>query len=277
MGELLEHMEHASHAGGHGHGHGHEEHPGAASKLNGKYVGMTMATLGVLMAVCAALVGASRNDLITTMVSQSSVANQYQAVSTKYRMMQSQLRSTHAFLMNDPEKAKAVEKEIDDAEKAAVNGPGGPAIHVLRLETANIMAAILPNTDDLISMAKTSERYGKEKDAAHEWVESYDDKVEAYEQVGESFEKAQLAAEIAIVIASIAMLLGSRVAWLTSCALGLLSLLLVSATYVTAQKRFSEATAKIAKSEEEFKSVSQDKDDREEDEKLVKETLSMAH
>ena len=48
VNEFVEHMEHAAHASHEGHG---------GSKNLGKYIGITMALLGVMLALCAALVG----------------------------------------------------------------------------------------------------------------------------------------------------------------------------------------------------------------------------
>ena len=54
--EIVEHIEHAAH-GGHGAG-------GGASR----YIGITMALLGVMVAFCSAMVGAQRTELIKAMV-----------------------------------------------------------------------------------------------------------------------------------------------------------------------------------------------------------------
>ena len=76
--ELMENMEHAGHGGGHG------DH-GGGKKSIAKYVGITMAVLGVLLALCSAMVGGTRTELIATMVQRTNVAMKYQAVSTKFR------------------------------------------------------------------------------------------------------------------------------------------------------------------------------------------------
>ncbi|MGH7328856.1 MAG: hypothetical protein ACREJX_10960, partial [Polyangiaceae bacterium] len=56
--EIAEHIEHAAH-GGHG------------DKGVGRMAGITMAILGVMLALCSAMVGGQRTDVIATMVEQS--------------------------------------------------------------------------------------------------------------------------------------------------------------------------------------------------------------
>ena len=87
MNELAEKMEHASHAE-HGHGNGHGRF--------GMYVGLTIATLGVMLAFCSAMVSGQRTELIAAMVEQASTSAKYQALSTKYRVLIAQLEQLHA-------------------------------------------------------------------------------------------------------------------------------------------------------------------------------------
>src|SRR5258708_6649109 len=109
MSEFVEHMEHAGHAGHEEHGHG---------KL-GTYVGLTMAFLGVLLALSSALVGGQRTELIATMVEQTNTATKYQALSTKYRVLLAQLRQLHS-LQPDT----AVYKKWDDESKKLAGSVG---------------------------------------------------------------------------------------------------------------------------------------------------------
>src|SRR5690349_13942696 len=90
--KTLEHAEHISHAG-HGHGDGHDAH--AAEKL-GTYIGITMAILGVLLAFCAAKVGAERTELIEVLVEQQHAHAKYQAQDIKHRLAVNNLRQLHA-------------------------------------------------------------------------------------------------------------------------------------------------------------------------------------
>ncbi len=274
--ELLEQMEHAAHADSHGHGHGHAAGPVDEKKKSlGKYIGITMAMLGVLMAVCSALVGMSRTELIATMVQQTDTSNLYQAVSSKYRLMQSQLQATHAFLMTDPTFTAKIEAQMDDLEKQTAGTPTLHAIKALRVETANLMGSVIPATSDVVAMAKMAAKYREERDAAHEWAESYEDKVKAFEGSGEHYEWGQLAAEIGIVLASIALLLTSRAAWMAALSLGLASLLLIAGTWVTGRKTLHKAEEKIATAHAEYSKVAREKEDDAQDEKLIDETIKM--
>jgi hypothetical protein len=267
MSELLEDMEHAAHA---------NHHEPGPSKGIGKHVGITMAMLGVLMAVCSALVGMSRTQLIATMVEKSETANRSQAVATKYRLMQSQLQSTHAFLQTDPDGAKKREAALDELEKASATTPVAPALRVTRLEAAIMMDAVIPSSDDVIAMAKTTKRYMLERDAAEHWAESYGEKVEAWEQTGEHYEWAQLVAEIGVVVASIALLLQSRLAWSLSITLGLSSIGLIVFTYLTSHTQIHEADEVIATSRAAYDQTANEKIDDKNDQKLIDETLKVA-
>jgi len=275
MSELLEEMEHAAHAGhdDHGHGGGHGD---AGKKSIGKYVGMTMAMLGVLMALCSALVGMSRTELIATMVEKSETNNLSQTVASKYRLMESQLQSTHAFLQTDPEGAKKRAAELDDIEKANANSPSSPAMRVMRLEAAILMDAVIPSTDDVVDMAKQTKRYMVEREAAEKWAESYEDKVKAWEETGEHYEWAQLAAEIGVVLASIALLLQSKVAWTGSITLGVGSIILIVFTYTTGHSKIHSSGDEIEEAKAAYEKTSNDKVDQKKEEELIEDTIKMS-
>jgi hypothetical protein len=74
--ETLEHAEPIAH-GGHGE-HGDHDHGGDQSL--GMKVGVTMAILGVLLAFCAARVGAERTELVEALVDQQDAHAKSQAV-----------------------------------------------------------------------------------------------------------------------------------------------------------------------------------------------------
>ena len=110
--EMLEHMEHAGHGGGHGdHGKGGP----------GRLIGITMAVLGVMLAVCSAMVGGQRTDLIATMVQQSNRLGVYQSETTKFRVIEA-----------DVEMLKSISPKPDEIKKVegtlrAKRGPSGRA------------------------------------------------------------------------------------------------------------------------------------------------------
>ena len=75
--EALEHAEHASHAHG------------------SKQMGVTMAILAVLIAICAALVGSQRQELMTTLLDQSWAHSSWVAASVRSSMIASDLQKLH--------------------------------------------------------------------------------------------------------------------------------------------------------------------------------------
>src|SRR5579872_2222296 len=70
--EIHEQIEHAGHAGG----------------KFAQWIGITVAILGVLMALCSAQVGAARTELIATMVEENGAKARFLTVSNKYRTLQ---------------------------------------------------------------------------------------------------------------------------------------------------------------------------------------------
>ena len=272
--EVAEHIEHAAHEGHEGHGGG-DAHGGGKSNL-GKYVGLTMAVLGVLLAFASALTGGAKTNVIATMVEQTDTSNRYQTVANKYRLIASQLEDLKAFMVTDPEGAKKVEDQIDKLEKSTGHGPNEATIKVVRLETANMMNAVIPSTDDIVHLAKQTRSYKTEREAAKEWAESYDDKIEAYQESAEHYEMAQLAAEIGVVIASIALLLHNRAAWLIAMGLGVVSLLVVGVTFTQTTVKLKGAQTKIDETKKHYELMNQDEEDDKEDEQMIKDVLAQA-
>ena len=70
--EIAEHIEHAAHSG---------------NPKTSKFIGITMALLGVMVALCSALVGAERTELIKALVEQSTRMGTYQTETMKFRAM----------------------------------------------------------------------------------------------------------------------------------------------------------------------------------------------
>lgn len=106
MHDLHEHIEHAGHEG-------HDKHSGRLPQ----FIGITIAILGVIMALCSAQVGAGRTELIATMVEESAAKAKYTAVANKYRNLQAQLQQLHAAMPDlDYQKKKNEELKVLDAE-----------------------------------------------------------------------------------------------------------------------------------------------------------------
>ena len=248
--ELLENMEQAGH-GGH---EDHEEPAGHGRLPFTRYVGITMAVLGVLLAICSALVGATRTELVTTMVEKTNVMMRHQAASTKFRLLQANLQQMNALLPSDPKRFQALGKEIDDAP-GKLTGDSAQLATTLRDFRDQLMMTVVPTTTDLKRFVEIARGYKAETAAAHAWRESYNEAIEAYEHAGEHYEWAMLAAEVGIVIASIALLLSSRLAWMVSIGLGLTCIVLGVITNLEARGALSGAHEEIEKARAAYSAV----------------------
>ncbi len=175
--EALEHAEHASHAGH----SGHDDH-GPKKGGMGKYIGISMGLIGVLIAFCAAMVGSTRNDLTKTLVLQAQAHSDYDAASTKLRVVMMEVENQRQYV---------------GVGTAATTAP-------------NPHRAILKRFIQLYL------DYAKEKSLSKTWADAYTPLIGALFESTEGYERAQLIAEVAVVIASLALLMGSRVAWVLS-------------------------------------------------------------
>lgn len=259
--ELLERMEHAGHGGGHGHGDDH------AKKGPGKAIGVTMALLGVMLALCAALVGASRTELIKTTVEQSNKWSVYQSEATKFRVIEADVEMLHALTPSKAELAKFEQKlaEVhgksgkgDDEDTAEVKA----AIEVSTVELADVLT---PDKEDEDRLAGIGAKYKQDMAEAKEDAEAYDLAIEAYHDAAEGFERAQLCAEIGIVIASIALLLGSRPVWLVSAAIGVVGAVFIATTWYTEHGRITIAEQKIEQAAKNTAQIEADDEDKDGD------------
>jgi hypothetical protein len=245
--ELAEHIEHAK--GGHGeHGGGHGGGPGKA-------IGITMALLGVMLAFCAAMVGAARTELIATMVEQSNKLSVYQAESMKARVMEADVEMLHAIT---PTKSEVDKFEARLLAVKRVSGKGDDedtselkeAIAVAAKELADVLT---PDPEDEAHLGNLAKRYQHDTKEAKEDAECYDDKIAAHFDAAEWYERAQLAAEIGIVIASVALLLSSRGVWVISLVFAFSGAGIIVRTFVhthgmleSAEKKIEEAQKKEA-------------------------------
>ncbi len=226
--EALEHAEHAAHAGGHDH------EPAAANKSHGpgKLIGLTMALIGVLIAFCAALVGAERNELTRTMIEQTQAHSDYSSASTKFRL-----------IMLDLEKQRGA--------PAVANPDGGEDRPVLR------------------RLLRLYGDYSKERKFSKEWADSYSPLVQAHFEGAEGYEHAQLIAEIGIVLASLGVLLGSRSAWLLSIVLAVICVVQIGRTALHTRGEVVESTEHVQHGEEAYQELRKAHSAANEDEKTV--------
>jgi hypothetical protein len=264
--EMLENMEQAGHGGHEGHEHGPATH---GARPLAKYVGITMAVLGVLLAIASAFVGATRTELVTTMVEQTNVSMRYQAASTKFRLLQANLQQMNALLPADPAKFEQLGRALDDAT-GKVTGDAAPVASMLRDFHDQLVMTVIPTTADLKRFVEVARGYKDETKAAYAWKESFREAIEAYEKAGEHYEWAMLAAEIGIVIASIALLLSSRMAWMVSIALGTVCVVMMAITNIQARGELHDAHHEIEEARDNYHKVANEERAEAADEALFK-------
>ncbi|HEY3822447.1 MAG TPA: DUF4337 family protein [Polyangiaceae bacterium] len=245
--EIAERIEEAAHhEGGHGGGH---------SGI-GKFVGLTMAVIGVLLAVCSAYVGSERTELVKTMVEQSNTYSEYQASSTKYRAMMAQIQQTYAVTPSRRFAAEALER----LEQMPVPKEAEELAALDRATLKELTQLMTPRKSEVEGFLGTIARYDEERKAAREWAESYEDEVNAHFEGSEDFEKAQLLAEIGIVIASIALLRSSRPFWYVSIVAALVCAVLVGKTWMSLRHEVHEAEEKQAHARQHYEQLRGAKD-----------------
>lgn len=213
MGGAHEAMEHAEHIGHAAHGHGGD---GEGHKGPGKGVGITMALLGVMLALCAAMVGAERTEFISTVVEQSNVLNEGQAVSTKYRLALSELEQTYAVTPS----RKHTEQYAKDVDALPMKPEYAELTNAIKFSTKELVQLLTPRKTEVKSFIDTIERYAEERKEVREWGDAFAPEARAHFEAAEWYEKAQLASEIGIVIASVALLMASRPFWFISLVFG---------------------------------------------------------
>ncbi|MEZ0227607.1 MAG: DUF4337 family protein [Planctomycetota bacterium] len=273
MGHLEHHMEHAAHAGEHGHGHGDGHgggHGGGHGDTLGRDVGFTMAALGMLLALCSALVGAKRTEFIAASVAQTNVSGQYHALTAKHRVIQAQLQQLHA---RSPDEKVMAECDADLAAIGSRTPTGAAALahRIVRLQAKNLQDTVTPTQQDLDRFAWLVMKFNDQKDSAREWSESYEHAVEAHHEGAERYEIGQLCAEIGIVLASIAMLMKSRKVWFVSMLLGIAGIIVVIHTWQDTAALLHHAERRIETSQRRYVSLSSEAADEAADEELVKE------
>ena len=260
--ELHEQIEHAAHAG----------HDGDGSSRLPQFIGITVAILGVLMALCSAQVGAARTELIATMVEESAAKAKYTAVANKYRSLQAQLQQIHA-AMPDPEVQKKKNAELKALYADVKSTDIKHGIKATEVTGEKILNTVTPTKSDVMRFLGLLHHTREEVEAAQHWSESYRDAVKVHEDTAARFEMALLGAEIGIVIASVGLLLAKKRlfaqgAWGIAIMLGVLSLSVAAVTKINNARVLHGAEEKIHDSEHHFSGMNKDKEDIAEDKKL---------
>jgi hypothetical protein len=209
VGHALHQAEHVAHSKHHGH---HE-----SGDRFGTYIGVTMAILGVLLAICSALVGSERTHLVEKLVAQQNAHAKYQAQDVKHRVAFISLSQLHAtaFVAEKPALVK----------------------------------------EDILYLAQAVKRYLIESRAAKDWTNSYDAIISSHLKNQEHFEYALLLSEIGIVIASIALLMRSRPAWILSLMLGGVCVFITVNTLIQAKGVGAKAAIEIAAAQAKYEEL----------------------
>jgi hypothetical protein len=249
----------------------HAGHDSSGSRLP-QFIGITIAILGVLMALCSAQVGAARTELIATMVEESAAKAKYTAVSNKYRNLQAQLQQLHA-AMPDLDYLKAKNGEIKALDAEVKNPDLRLSLKAAALNTEKILNTVTPTEKDVERFLGLIDRTRAENEAARHWSESFRDAVKVHENTADRFELALLCAEIGIVIASVGLLLSRQRlfasgAWGIAIVLGVLSASTAVATKINNNHALHGAEDKIHTSEHHFATMNKDEADIAEDKKL---------
>jgi hypothetical protein len=239
--EVAEKIEHAAHSGG--------------GKIS-RYIGITMAAIGVMLAICSAMVGGERTELVKTMVIQSNTYTEYQAASSKYRTLLAQTQQVYA---TSPSR-KLLDSTLGDLAGAPTSKEQTEMAARERDELKALVTLLTPRKAEIEDLIHTVERYNEERKAAKDWAESYDDEVEVHIDGSERFEKAQLIAEIGIVVASIALLLASRIFWVAGIIAALGCAGMLGTTYMGTRKDLHTAEAKIETAKEHYMELHNKKD-----------------
>jgi hypothetical protein len=238
--ELAEKIEHMSHAGPGGHGD-------QGGKGSGRLIGITMAVLGVMLALCSAMVGGQRTELIATMVNQSNKWGLYQAEAMKFRIVEADLEILKS-ISPKPEEIKKIETTLRSkrAPSGKVDDEDTAELKDLIASATEDMADLLtPDPEEITKFKKLARVYERDLKEAKEDAEAYDGAIETHQEAAERYEWAQLAAEVGIVVASIALLMSSRGIWLVAVALGVGCAGIFGATLVHPGHAVEAAEAKI--------------------------------
>ena len=129
------------------------------------------------------------------------------------------------------------------------------------------------NAADMVTIAKSANRYFAESQAAKVWVDAYDPIVAAHSAAQEEFEHAQLAAELGIVLASIALLLRRREPWLLGVLLGVCCVVLLAITFRHTSHKLEGTEAKMEEAGKSYRALRDSGKTIEVDQALVDDVL----
>jgi len=198
-----------------------------------KHVGLTIALIGVLIALCASMAGSEHNELTRTMTEQTQANSDYSGSSTKFRMVMVEL-----------------EKLRHEASLGSLD------------------AGFVPELKRLLRLHLD---YSRERDFAKDCVDSFQPAVEAHFDATQGYDHAQLFAEIGIVVASLAVLLSNRTAWIISIVLGVICIGVLTSTFLKTRHSLGQAVDHIRQAQIAFQEVRESHLDGTGDERTLEE------
>ena len=230
--EIAEHIEHAAHGG---------------NPKTSRYIGITMALLGVMVALCSALVGSERTELIKAMVEQSTRMGTYQTETMKFRAMRANGELLKALSPNQEEikKIEATLKSKRASSGRADDEDTAELKDLISSAVEDLADLLTPDKNVIVEFNKVAKLYERDMKEAKEDADAYDKMIEARQEAAEGYERALLAAEIGIVIASVALLLANRTVWAVALVLAIICLGKVGYTYQRTGHEVAEAEKKI--------------------------------
>jgi hypothetical protein len=248
--EIAEHIEHMAHGDGHNSG-------------STRFIGITMALLGVMVAFCSAMVGAQRTELIKAMVEQSIRMGTYQTESMKFRSMAANSALLRA-LSPAKDEIKKIETTLREKRGTAGKKDDEDTTELKDLISSSVedLADLLtPDADVIRDFGKVAKTYERDMKEAKEDADSYDKMIEARQDAAEGYERALLAAEIGIVIASVALLLSNRLVWGVSLVLAIACIGTAGYTFQASRRDVAAAQDKIKKAADNVIQIEKDDDE----------------
>jgi hypothetical protein len=235
--EIHEQIEHAGHAG--------HDKAGILPQL----IGITIAILGVLLALCSAQLGAARTDLLAAMNEANDASQKHQTISTKKLMLTANLQQLVA-LQPDKDTFNGAEEELKKLDGEAKNPDTLILVRSNRLNTTKVLTTVTPTSVVMKGFAKNIRENEEVEKAAETWAESYEDAIKVHSDTANRFETALVCTEIGIVIASVGLLLAkkiwlARILWVTALMLGALSMTIAGNTYMQNTKNLHTAEEKV--------------------------------
>ena len=230
----------------------------------GKQIGISMALLGVMLALCAALVGSHRTDLIKTTIEQSNKWGLYQAEAMKVRVIEGDVELLNALSPN-MEEEKALDKTLREkrASGGKVDDEDTAEIKDLVATSVGDLAELLtPDPEDKAALLKLGKKYEVDMKEAKEDAEAYDKRIEAHYEAAEWYERSQLLAEIGIVVASVALLMASKRIWYIAVTAGVLGAGIIGVTFVRTHSALAEADKKLQAAKEHEEKIDEDDDEK---------------